>query len=149
MLAGAAPTPADEQTTRGDVAFEAKQFLEAWHAYRSAFQLDPTPLRASRAAVAAPYAARMSAAIDDLWQWLVLKRDDARRCGDGEESWSTLEALVNSYEANARRTEQTQATQRIEIEQLEQQAKVLKATIQRLEAEPRRFRKPTPRDRRG
>lgn len=147
VLAGAASTPADEQTARGDAAFEARQFLEAWHAYRTAFRLDPSPIRASRAAVAAPYTARMSAAIDDLWQWLVLKRDDARRCGDDEESWSALEALVDAYEANARRSEQTQATQRVELDRLEQEVAALKETVKRLESEPRRFLKPTPRDR--
>lgn len=147
MLAGTAPTAAEEQTKRGDDAFEAKQYLEAWHAYRTAFQLEPTPIRASRAAVAAPYAARMSAAIDDLWQWLVLKREDAQRCGDGEESWGVLEELLNSYGANARRSEQTQATQRTEIERLEHQLATLKETLQRLESEPRRLLKPLPRSR--
>ncbi len=147
VLSGSAPMPADEHTTRGHAAFEAKQYLEAWHAYRSAFQLEPTPVRAARVAIAAPYATRISSALDDLWQWLVLKRDDARRCGDGEESWITLETIVASYEASARRSEQAQATQRIEIDRLEQQVAALKEAVQRLEAEPRRFLKPTLRDR--
>lgn len=124
------PTPADDHTTRGNAAFEAKQDVEAWLAYKAAYELEPTAIRAARVAVAAAYAREMSVALDDLGHWLEIKRRDARNRGDQEDSWNALEEILEAYEANARRTEQ-------EID-------LLKEAVRRLEAEarPKRSTKP-------
>lgn len=142
--ATAQPTTPDDYAELGKAAFEAKRYKDAWNAYRTAFQLDPIPIRASQVAIAAPYADRMSTAIGDLKQWLVLKRRDAQRKGDQEESWATLESIVNAYQANARRSETVVTTQETEVERLKQQVKLLKDSVRRLEIEKQQLKSQLP-----
>lgn len=134
------PTTAQDHHRLGRVAFEAKRYREAWRAYKAAFHLDPTPARASEVAFAASFATRTSTAMEDLKQWIALERRAAERRGELVSGWTTLELLVDSYQSNARRYEQTNAARESETERLKEEICSLRETLTALETQLQRSR---------
>jgi hypothetical protein len=119
----------------GRKAFDAKKFREALQAFRTAFQLDPAPVRASTVAMVSPYAEPLSAAIADLNTWLVLKRRDAKKVGDKEDSWNNLESVINALTAHAKRIEQITIKETTEVQRLREQVTILNSKIGKLQDE--------------
>jgi tetratricopeptide (TPR) repeat protein len=135
-VGGAAADPtADEYAATGRAALEHGRYHDALDAYRSAYNLDPTSVRALFVAIASSYALALSSSIDDLETWLDRKKTEANAAGDTEASWAKLTDLVKAYRAAAKRAETLYVTEHTTVKRLTDANKALEDRLGKLQTE--------------
>lgn len=133
--AGAQPaSAAAEHIAAGQREFEKGNYAAAVKEYDTAFALDSTAENALRIVVAGGYAVDLASVSKNTEIWLLKKREDAKRLGDGEASWRLVEGVGKALRyASSEEARQVQALQD-QVADLQQQLAEERTTVKTIRA---------------